>query len=236
MKGKEIAIYISLITIILFFFMIPIFVTKIEDKRMFLGNYVTDKKIQTQKPIAEKNDLIATIYSKYNNSEKYGVKVSDTNQTIKEIISIQNNVFTVSDPQKVLNKVEELVKVNILDINFFHDLMQAETIINRTWDYDNGDISYSKIKFFTSEDSFGEAIASIEVENTTNRIIAFSLKKEYLKGDDMLQQFVKYLGLDHYQDWIDINHELKSKEASIKITCVEENENLYVKAVPLDHI
>lgn len=228
--------YSLVIGIILFSFAIPIIVTHIEQKKIFSGNYVLNnhyiqKSNESQANIA----LVNVIYSIYSNSQKYNVEVLDMNQKVSNIVMTKDNAIIISDKTKILNKIEELVNYQIIDNRFFEDLLKEDSIIYRIWDYDNGEVLYSKIKIFTSENSFTEAIASIEIEKTTNKSIAFAFKKEYVNADKTnLENYVKYLELDMVQDWKYTNKEWNSKELGLKITSSQENEKVYIKLLPKD--
>lgn len=234
MKHRELYTYIVLLIVVFFSFSIPKIVTVIEEEKIFSKTYVVDRTPPALAKNGGKTDFIDTIYSRYNHNQKYDVVVSDNNRSIKEILKVKDNAITSSDDTGILNKIEELTKKNILEDSFLKNLMKEETIIYRIWDYDNGEITYSNIKFFTDGDSFKTAIASIEVENTTNKIIAFTFRKEYMDmNKSKLENYVTYLGLDTFSDWEYNNNELLSKEAQIKITSINENEYGYVKVVPL---
>lgn len=235
MKYKEIFIYILLFLLIIFSFVMPKFISKIGGEKIFSKAYVADKKLQTLSQNAQIVDLVDVIYSKYKNSAKYNVKVSDDSQQINKILQIKNKVITILNDTNILNKVKELVDYNIIKDDFFEDLVEEKTIIFRIRDYDNDEITYSKIKIFTNRDSFQRAIANIEVENVTNKIISFSFEKKYLDiNQGNLESYVQYLKLDSFHDWEYKNNELKSKQSRVKITTTEENGYVSFQLIPLE--
>lgn len=235
MKHKEIFIYLLLFISIIFSFVLPKIITHQEEKKIFSQIYVADKKVQAKDSKDENIELINTIDSKYHNSQKYKVNVSDTNREIKQILRINDNQIIISDETKVLNRIEELVRQNIVNSQFFKDLIKEETILYRVWDYDNGEVGYSKTKIFTSG-NLEKAMASIEVENSTNKIIGFTFKKEYIRREkNDLEKYSQYLELNLFNDWEYTNHELKSEEAGVKIISTEENEYSNIKIVPKDY-
>ncbi len=92
-----------------------------------------------------------------------------------------------------------------------------------------------QVKIFT-QDSLAEAIASIEIENETNKIIAYTVKKEYSEiTQKVLLEYAQYLGLYSISDdWEYRDNELKSKTAGIKIIGDADEKYVYVKIVPVE--
>lgn len=235
MKSKEIIRYLLLSLVILFSFAIPKLVINMEEKKLFSGMYVVNKKVPMSNNDNSKINIIEKIKSKYHNSSKYQVSVSDISQNIKEILISQNNEWIVKDKTNILNHVEELVKQNIVSNLFFENLQKEKEIIYRISEYDNGEITYQKVKFFITSNSFENAIASIEIEDTTDKIIAFAFPKECInQKQTIFLQYVKYLELEEFQDWKEINQELQSNSAGVKITSREENGTCYISLVPLE--
>lgn len=238
MKNKTILIYILLILIIVFSFAIPKMITKMQDKKILSAQYSIDKKIQTLNENAKSIGLIETIYSKYN-TDKYDVQVSDIISET-EMIDIQqsNGDFNISikagNGEDILIRFQELMKINIVEQDFYK-YCSSKFISYRIWDYDNGNTKYRVIKIFT-QDALEELIASIEIENETNKIIAYTVNKEYSNvNQDTLLEYVKYLELDTiFNDWEYKDNELNSKTAGIKITTNTDYKYIYVKVVPLE--
>lgn len=244
-KGiKTIFPYTLFVLIMIISFAIPKIITKIQDKKILSDKYTINKKIQTLRENAKWVGLIETIYSKYN-TDKYNVQVSDSVSTIDTIIIVQNaenginikiNTVNVENTENddTLKKFQELIKRNII-LQDFYNQFSSQTITYRIWDYDNGNIKYKVIKIFT-QDSLEEPIASIDLENETNKIIAYKVKKEYsniLK--ETLIEYVKYLELYNiFDDWEYRENELKSKTAGIKIIGNIDNRYIYVKAIPFE--
>lgn len=235
MKSKEIIRYLLLSLVILFSFAIPKLVINMEEKKLFSRMYVVNKKVPMSNNDNSKINIIEKIKSKYHNSSKYQVSVSDISQNIKEILISQNNEWIVKDKTNILNHVEELVKQNIVSNLFFENLQKEKEIIYRISEYDNGEITYQKVKFFITSNSFENAIASIEIEDRTDKIIAFAFPKECInQKQTIFLQYVKYLELEEFQDWKEINQELQSNSAGVKITSREENGTCYISLVPLE--
>ncbi len=237
MKSKTFLMYASFVFIMILSFAIPKLITNIQDKKLLSDKYTINKKIQTLNESEKWVGLIETIYSKYNTG-KYSVRVSDSVSKIGTIIeetegdtSIEINDENIDD---TLKKFQELMKRNII-IQDFYNQFSSEYITYRIWDYDNGEIQYKAIKIFT-QDSLEEATASIEIENETNKIIAYAVKKEYSNiTQETLVEYAKYLELySVFNDWEYRDNELKSKTSGIKITGNMNGKYIYVKVVPFE--
>lgn len=229
LKNKTILIYISLILITILSFAIPKIITNIQDKKILLDKYTISKKIHTLNENAKSVELIEKIYSKYN-IDKYNVEVSDiANATEITIIHEDNNGSVKVDGDDLLNIFQELMKRNIIRQDFYNQF-SSKFITYRILDYDNEKVKYKQIKIFT-KDSLEEPNASIEIENETNKIIAYRVKKEYSKiTKETLTQYSKYLEIyDIFDDWEYKDNELKSKAAGIKIIGDTDEKYIFVK-------
>lgn len=177
MKNKTILIYILLVLIIIFSFTIPKMITKIQDKKILSDRYTTNKQIRTLNENAKMVGLIETIYSKYN-TNKYDVQVSTE---LQETIMIRegNDSYvniSIDDKDDIITNASKLINYNIIKSEFYNQF-SSEFIRYRTWNYDNGDVKYSVVKIYVGE-KLEDEIASFEVENDTNKIIAYTVKKE----------------------------------------------------------
>lgn len=237
-KNRTFLMYAAFVFIMILSFAIPKLITKIQDKKLLSNKYTINKKIQTLNESEKWIGLIETIYSKYNTG-KYSVRVSDSVSKMETTIirgaegngSIEINDENIDD---TLKKFQELMKRNIITQDFYNQF-SSEYITYRIWDYDNGEIQYKAIKIFT-QDSLEEATASIEIENETNKIIAYAVKKEYCNiTQEALVEYAKYLELySIFDDWEYRDNELKSKTSGIKITGNMNGKYIYVKAVPFE--
>lgn len=237
-KNRTFLMYASFVFIMILSFAIPKLITKIQDKKLLSDKYTINKKIQTLNESEKWVGLIETIYSKYNTG-KYSVRVSDNVSKMETTIikgaessgSIEINDENIDD---TLKKFQELMKRNIITQDFYNQF-SSEYITYRIWDYDNGEIQYKAIKIFT-QDSLEEATASIEIENETNKIIAYAVKKEYCNiTQETLVEYAKYLELySIFDDWEYRDNELKSKTSGIKITGNMNGKYIYVKVVPFE--
>ena len=238
MKSKTILTYTSFVFIMILSFAIPKLITKIQDEKLFSNKYTLNKKIQTLNESEKCVGLIETIYSKYNTG-KYSVRVSDIGSKMETTIlkeaeskgSIEINDDNIDD---TLKKFQELMKRNMITQDFYNQF-SSKYIIYRVWNYDNGEIKYKAIKIFT-QDSLEEATASIEIENETNKIIAYAVKKEYCNiTQETLVEYAKYLELySIFDDWEYRDNELKSKKSGIKITSNMNGKYIYIKIVPFE--
>lgn len=238
MKNKTFLIYISLILITILSFAIPKIITNIQDKKILSDKYTISKKIHALNENAKSVELIEKIYSKYN-MDKYNVQVSDivsaTETTIvKETEGDVNIQINDENIDYTLNKFQELIRQNIIEKDFYNQF-SSKFITYRILDYNNDKIKYMQVKIFT-QDSLDEAIASIEIENETNKIIAYTVKKEYSEiTQKVLLEYAQYLGLYSISDdWEYRDNELKSKTAGIKIIGDADEKYVYVKIVPFE--
>ena len=238
LKNKINLIYISLILITILSFVIPKIITNIQDKKILSDRYTISKKIHTLNENAKSVKLIEKIYSKYN-MDKYIVQVSDIvseaeKTIVKETEGDVNIQINDENIDYTLNKFWELIRRNIIGKDFYNQF-SSKFITYRIWDYDNGKIKYKKVKIFT-QDSLDEATSSIEIENKTNKIIAYTVKKEYSEiTQKVLLEYAQYLGLYSISDdWEYRDNELKSKTVGIKIIGDTDDRYNYVKIVPLE--
>ena len=77
----------------------------------------------------------------------------------------------------------------------------------------------------------------MKIENETNKIIAYTVKKEYSwnKHKKQLLEYAQYLELYSISDdWEYRDNELKSKTVGIKIIGDTDDRYNYVKIVPLE--
>ena len=237
-KNRTFLMYAAFVFIMILSFAIPKLITKIQDEKLLSDKYTINKKIQTLNESEKWIGLIETIYSKYNTG-KYSVRVSDSVSKMETTIirgaegngSIEINDENIDD---TLKKFQELMKRNIITQDFYNQF-SSEYITYRIWDYDNGEIQYKAIKIFT-QDSLEEATASIEIENETNKIIAYTVKKEYSEiTQKVLLEYAQYLELYSISDdWEYRDNELKSKTSGIKITGNMNGKYIYVKVVPFE--
>lgn len=237
-KNRTFLMYASFVFIMILSFAIPKLITKIQDKKLLSDKYTINKKIQTLNENEEWIGLIETIYSKYNTG-KYSVRVSDSVSKMETTIikgAEGNGRIEINDENidDTLKKFEELMKRNIITQDFYNQF-SSEYITYRIWNYDNGEIQYKAIKIFT-QDSLEEARASIEIENETNKIIAYAVKKAYCNiTQETLVEYAKYLELySIFDDWEYRDNELKSKTSGIKITSNMNGKYIYVKVVPFE--
>ena len=241
MKNKTNLIYISLILITILSFAIPKIITNIQDKKILSDKYMIGKKIHTLNENAKSVELIEKIYSKYN-MDKYNVQVSDIadivskaeTTVVKETEGDVNIQINDENIDYTLNKFGELIRQNIIRKDFY-DQFSSKFMTYRIWDYYNGKVKYKQVKIFI-QDSLDEAIASMEIENETNKIIAYTVKKEYSEiTQKLLLEYAQYLELYSISDdWEYRDNELKSKTAGIKIIGDTDDRYTYVKIVPLE--
>ena len=120
-KNKISLIYVIIFLVIIFSFAIPKIVIKVQDEKIFTKSYTANKNIKPLNENLNKAKLINTIYSRYN-ADKYNVTVSDTLQQTQEIIvsgdskigERENVRLTTNGEEETLNKIDELIKYNVL--------------------------------------------------------------------------------------------------------------------------
>lgn len=239
MKNRTVLIYVSLVLIIVLSFAIPKVITKIQDEKILSNKYTINRKTQTLNENAKWIGLIEKIYSKYN-MDKYNVQVSDIVSATETTIvkETEGNVSIKLNDENIdytLNKFQELIKQNIIEQDFYNQF-SSKFITYRISDYDNENIKYKQVKIFT-QDSLDESIASMEIENEINKIIAYTVKKEYATiTQNTLIEYAKYLDLySIFDDWEYRDNELKSKTSGIKITGNMDDKYIYVKVVPFEY-
>ena len=230
-KFKNILTYFILLLIIIISFIVPLVMIRLQENKLLAKDYTINSNIQTVDENNIQAELIKTIYSIYNNVQ-YNVSVSDYFMDAEKLINIENNNVVIEDESNILNKVDELVKRNIIKKEFYEQFSKGY-VIYRVWDYDSGLIQYSKINIYTNDD-YENAIASFEIENETNKIINFTVKKEYItNNEETLQEYIKYLKLDNsIDDWIYEDNSLKSRIAGITIKMNNDGEFIAINTIP----
>ena len=230
-KFKNILTYFILLLIIIISFIVPLVMIRLQENKLLAKDYTINSNIQTVDENNIQAELIKTIYSIYNNVQ-YNVSVSDYFMDAEKLINIENNNVVIEDESNILNKVDELVKRNIIKKEFYEQFSKGY-VIYRVWDYDSGFIQYSKINIYTNDD-YENAIASFEIENETNKIINFTVKKEYItNNEETLQEYIKYLKLDNsIDDWIYEDNSLKSRIAGITIKMNNDGEFIAINTIP----
>ena len=230
-KFKNILTYFILLLIIIISFIVPLVMIRLQENKLLAKDYTINSNIQNVDENNIQAELIKTIYSIYNNVH-YNVSVSDYFMDAEKLINIENNNVVIEDESNILNKVDELVKRNIIKQEFYEQFSKGY-VIYRVWDYDSGFIQYSKINIYTNDD-YENAIASFEIENETNKIINFTVKKEYItNNEETLQEYIKYLELDNsVDDWIYEDNSLKSRIAGITIRMDNDGEFIDITIMP----
>ena len=230
-KFKNVLTYFILLLIIIISFIVPLVMIRLQENKLLAKDYTINSNIQNVDENNIQAELIKTIYSIYNNVQ-YNVSVSDYFMDAEKLINIENNNVVIEDESNILNKVDELVKRNIIKQEFYEQFSKGY-VIYRVWDYDSGFIQYSKINIYTNDD-YENAIASFEIENETNKIINFTVKKEYItNNEETLQEYIKYLKLDNsIDDWIYEDNSLKSRIAGITIKMNNDGEFIDITIMP----
>lgn len=229
-KFKNVLTYFILLLIIIISFIVPLVMIRLQENKLLAKDYTINSNIQNVDENNIQAELIKTIYSIYNNVQ-YNVSVSDYFMDAEKLINIENNNVVIEDESNILNKVDELVKRNIIKQEFYEQFSKGY-VIYRVWDYDSGFIQYSKINIYTNDD-YENAIASFMIENETNKIIDFTVKKEYItNNEETLQEYIKYLKLDNsIDDWIYEDNSLKSRIAGITIKMNNDGEFIAINTI-----
>ena len=229
-KFKNVLTYFILLLIIIISFIVPLVMIRLQENKLLAKDYTINSNIQNVDKNNIQAELIKTIYSIYNNVQ-YNVSVSDYFMDAEKLINIENNNVVIEDESNILNKVDELVKRNIIKQEFYEQFSKGY-VIYRVWDYDSGFIQYSKINIYTNDD-YENAIASFEIENETNKIINFTVKKEYItNNEETLQEYIKYLKLDNsIDDWIYEDNSLISRIAGITIKMNNDGEFIAINTI-----
>ena len=186
-KFKNVLTYFILLLIIIISFIVPLVMIRLQENKLLAKDYTINSNIQNVDENNIQAELIKTIYSIYNNVQ-YNVSVSDYFMDAEKLINIENNNVVIEDESNILNKVDELVKRNIIKQEFYEQFSKGY-VIYRVWDYDSGLIQYSKINIYTNDD-YENAIASFMIEKETNKIL-FSVKKKTKKEKGNKKVFTK---------------------------------------------
>lgn len=193
-KFKNVLTYFILLLIIIISFIVPLVMIRLQENKLLAKDYTINSNIQNVDENNIQAELIKTIYSIYNNVQ-YNVSVSDYFMDAEKLINIENNNVVIEDESNILNKVDELVKRNIIKQEFYEQFSKGY-VIYRVWDYDSGLIQYSKINIYTNDD-YENAIASFMIENETNKIIDFTVKEKYITlNNETLEKYINYLQLE----------------------------------------
>lgn len=240
--------------IILGSFFLPQLVMQLEQNKIFAQSYLVEKEMPKLTWDVPNGKLVPVIYSRYQNNQKYQVSCTDEYQEIEDgvLMSVgdEEQELQILDSSKVLAELQQLAQMQLLKKEFLTKLACESALIYRTWEYDNGEITYAKTKIFTSQDNFHTAVATVEIEHVTNKILSITMEQSYLLiCQKSLQNYVEYLELGDYKDWKetewskrdattnqeDGSLEYQSKNGQIKIVVTQENGKITLKAVPLSY-
>ena len=107
-------------------------------------------------------------------------------------------------------------------------------MITRINKYQSENIDYSKIKIFLPTNNFSVAFMSLEVENTTGKIISLKVPKEYINvNTDIIKDYVNYLGFSK-NDWTYETNSSKSITNKLEIKVEDINNIISINIVPLN--
>lgn len=228
-KFKNILTYFILLLIIIISFIVPLVMIRLQENKLLAKDYTINSNIQTVDENNIQAELIKTIYSIYNNVQ-YNVSVSDYFMDAEKLINIENNNVVIEDESNILNKVDELVKRNIIKKEFYEQFSKGY-VIYRVWDYDSGLIQYSKINIYTNDD-YENAIASFMIENETNKIIDFTVKEKYITlNNETLEKYINYLQLET-TGWKSFENNLRLEKDGLIVNTENNDKFVTTKIIP----
>ena len=228
-KFKNILTYFILLLIIIISFIVPLVMISLQENKLLAKDYTVNSNIQTVDENNIQAELIKTIYSIYNNVQ-YNVSVSDYFMDAEKLINIENNNVVIEDESNILNKVDELVKRNIIKKEFYEQFSKGY-VIYRVWDYDSGLIQYSKINIYTNDD-YENAIASFMIENETNKIIDFTVKEKYITlNNETLEKYINYLQLET-TGWKSFENNLRLEKDGLIVNTENNDKFVTTKIIP----
>ena len=228
-KFKNILTYFILLLIIIISFIVPLVMIRLQENKLLAKDYTINSNIQNVDENNIQAELIKTIYSIYNNVQ-YNVSVSDYFMDAEKLINIENNNVVIEDESNILNKVDELVKRNIIKQEFYEQFSKGY-VIYRVWDYDSGLIQYSKINIYTNDD-YENAIASFMIENETNKIIDFTVKEKYITlNNETLEKYINYLQLET-TGWKSFENNLRLEKDGLIVNTENNDKFVTTKIIP----
>ena len=228
-KFKNVLTYFILLLIIIISFIVPLVMIRLQENKLLAKDYTINSNIQTVDENNIQAELIKTIYSIYNNVQ-YNVSVSDYFMDAEKLINIENNNVVIEDESNILNKVDELVKRNIIKQEFYEQFSKGY-VIYRVWDYDSGFIQYSKINIYTNDD-YENAIASFMIENETNKIIDFTVKEKYITlNNETLEKYINYLQLET-TGWKSFENNLRLEKDGLIVNTENNDKFVTTKIIP----
>lgn len=228
-KFKNILTYFILLLIIIISFIVPLVMIRLQENKLLAKDYTINSNIQNVDENNIQAELIKTIYSIYNNVQ-YNVSVSDYFMDAEKLINIENNNVVIEDESNILNKVDELVKRNIIKKEFYEQFSKGY-VIYRVWDYDSGLIQYSKINIYTNDD-YENAIASFMIENETNKIIDFTVKEKYITlNNETLEKYINYLQLET-TGWKSFENNLRLEKDGLIVNTENNDKFVTTKIIP----
>ena len=228
-KFKNVLTYFILLLIIIISFIVPLVMIRLQENKLLAKDYTINSNIQTVDENNIQAELIKTIYSIYNNVQ-YNVSVSDYFMDAEKLINIENNNVVIEDESNILNKVDELVKRNIIKKEFYEQFSKGY-VIYRVWDYDSGLIQYSKINIYTNDD-YENAIASFMIENETNKIIDFTVKEKYITlNNETLEKYINYLQLET-TGWKSFENNLRLEKDGLIVNTENNDKFVTTKIIP----
>ena len=240
-KFKNFIIYIIVSAIILASFKIPELLLELENNNIEIAVYEKESNKRKIDIETEEIYLVKAIHDIEN--ENGFVEISST-QLVEEysIKTINTETINMND-----NMYSELLKLNEYDI--------LKTIEINENDIIEVGLTEKKYKIKENEYSINSVLVKVdneefmlEIEEKTEKILNIVMEKDYLYGEiskeEIMKNYVKYLGLDIIDDWkfeekiINsekyhwefANNMLKSEKAGLVVNLVE-NEDSYILSI-----
>lgn len=235
MKKKEYILYSILCLFIILSIIFPYCFMNQKEKIIFDSVYYYKESENKLSLKASNYPIIKNVYARYYGGEYY-ISTNDTYIKTNKIIGIDNSLLEIHSYNH-LKKLEELFERNILDEQLLTDLRENRILIFREKNYKQDKNNYfTGMILYESNNDFKVAKLGIEIDIETKKIIYLSIKADYITNlDTFLNDYLKYLELTDFTDWVEEGNMIESKDAGVKVAYERDADNilrLYLLPIP----
>lgn len=232
---KKLLLYILAILIIVFSFIIPKLLFRIEDLSRETEIFVKEKyknKIDVQ---AEKIYLVRFIH------DVFGIKdqmvFNDSNKKTVATVPMITSSDNTAPSELLKSEISKLVDCGIIkEVSFHNHVNFAETTALFSKEYSVTTTSISVLKE-NDKEAIEEGLG-IAIEEKTGKIISLDFSKSLLREDKdkktKLESYAKYLDLDIIDDWKYEDEVLKSSKAQLYIMLEELDDGCMLTVAPTE--
>lgn len=237
-REKNIAFMLLVSLIVLLSFFIPIIAFKIGDQKIFKTEYIREQVKSKLDSQIEDIYLLKAIHKFYDYNSNYSIERED------QIISGENGKY--HDSQTIINiileELKNMVIYNVIDVSIIDKIENTKTILTMQKLYNKENYHYQEITLYdyNNEKGIKDTILVVILDMKTNRILKITMYeqniKENLNKQEIMENYIKYLGLEVITDWSSIKGKLESEKAQLIINNeIKEKEKFSLEVLPMEY-